>query len=98
MKERKIKIEVIKSTILNYVVNEIESKLESKNVENKKIKEFINLTKNEINSLLNSLDDDILLPKGKIKSKEDFQNHVLKIINIIRPKLMEKIERIEIER
>ena len=94
-KERERKIGIIKDTILNYIVNEVEGKLKSKNVKREEIKEFLNLTQKKTNSIINSLDEKVLLPDREMESEKEFQEHILHVLDEIRPRLVKEIEAIK---
>ena len=68
-------------------------KLASKMTAEKKRLEIIKFTRSRLHDILNSLNQDELLPKRDIKSEQDFEKHILKVIQQIRQRLVSEIEK-----
>jgi hypothetical protein len=92
MNEDQVKLKIVKDTVINSILSEVSSKLKSKISEEEKRKEMLIVTRSKLVSILNSLGKEDLLPKGDPKSPQDFEDHILKVIQKTRRKLLVEME------
>jgi hypothetical protein len=88
-----VRLKIIKDTVFNSILSEMNDKLASKITDEKKRLEIIKFTRSRLHDILNSLNQDELLPKRDIKSEQDFEKHILKVIQQIRQRLVSEIEK-----
>jgi hypothetical protein len=93
MKSDEVRLKIIKDTVINSILSEMDDKLASKVADEKKRAEMIKFTRSRLQYIMNSLNQDELLPKRDIKSEQDFEKHLLKIIQQVRQTLTNEIER-----
>jgi hypothetical protein len=78
---------------MNSILSEVGGKLESKISDKEKRKEMIDLTQRKLVSIMNSFSKEDLLPKGDPKSSQDFEDHILKVIQKTRLRLLAEMEK-----
>jgi hypothetical protein len=93
MKEDQVRLKIVKDTVINSILSEVSSKLESKTSDEEKRKELMSLTRGKLVSIVNSLGKEDLLPKGDLKSPQDFEDHILKVVQKTRRKLLAEMEK-----
>jgi uncharacterized protein (UPF0147 family) len=93
MEGRKVKIKIIKDTVVNSIVTEMRDKLKEKISEKEKIDEMLDLTKSKVISILNSMNEDEIMPKEEFKSEEEFKGHILEVVGKVRSKLYEEMKK-----
>jgi len=86
-------INVIRNTIIGYIEKEMEHHLEEEGFAPEKAKEVTELVGSKINHILNNMNLSILVPEGKMETREQLEAHVMKIIESIRPKLIDELDR-----
>jgi hypothetical protein len=87
------KRKLIKETVFNSIMLEINSKLDALTSDVDKKQSIEKFAAWQLHNILNSLEDDKLLPIGQVDSEKEFEKHILKIINICRGQLLEEIKR-----
>lgn len=93
MKEDQVRLKIIRDTVINSILSEVGDKLEYRISDSEKRKEMISLTRSKLVSILNSLGKEDLLPKGEPKSPQDFEDHILKVVQKTRQKLLAEMEK-----
>jgi len=92
MKNNEARLKIIKDTVANSVLSEINEKLMTKVTNEKKRSELISFTRLRLQDILSSLDQDEVLSKQEIRSREDFMKHIQKVIRKVKQKLISEIE------
>jgi hypothetical protein len=87
------RVKIIKDTVRNSILAEMENQLGNRLSDEEKAKEMMELTRASLNSILNALHEDELLPKREFASQQDFENHILEIVRKVRKKLLNEIEK-----
>jgi hypothetical protein len=82
-----VKLKLIKDTVINSILTEMHEKLLKNGVDEKKASELERVTKPRLLIILDSFDKRTLLPVQDLKSKEDFERHILRIIQLAKKKL-----------
>ncbi len=96
MEGRKARLKIIEDTVINSILTEMENKLRENPLGEKKTERLLELTKSKIISILNSMNEDELVPKGEFKSEQDFKSHVLGVIGKVRNGLFEDMKKSKI--
>jgi hypothetical protein len=92
MKENMAQLKIIRDTVTSSILSEIETELKSSVSSNEKRKEMISLSRSNLESILNKMSNEELLPKGDIDSPENLEDHILKIVKKVKKQLLSKIE------
>ncbi len=92
MNDEDKQIEIIMNTIVNYISSEFDAKIDQKKIDFKKKMELKKLVKDNLIETLKSMNKKELLPSRNITTKEEFSQHILKLMNIVRPLLIIKIK------
>lgn len=92
-KETREHFEIIRKTILEYVEKEMKRHLEETGFSKEKSKEVTDLVADKIEHILSNMDLSILVPQEELKTKEQMESHILKIIESIKPRLMDELDK-----
>jgi hypothetical protein len=93
MKNDEKKARLIKNTVFKSIMVEVNAKLESEvddKVKRNQIKKF---TESRLSDILNTLSKNDLLPKKPVESKQDFEEHILELVNLVRDKLLRVVRK-----
>ena len=93
MTRNEAKLKIIKDTVVNSILSEMDSELRNKVSDEKKIEAMISLTKSRLRSILNSFDEKELLPKGDVDSPQDFEKHILRIMQGTKQRILTEMEK-----
>jgi hypothetical protein len=93
MKEDEARLKIVKDTVVNSILSEMYEKLKNKISDEEKRKEMISLTRSNLDSILKSFGEKELLPKKDFSSQQDFEEHILKIVQKVRQKLLVEMEK-----
>jgi hypothetical protein len=93
MKRDEGKLKIIRETVFKSIILEMETKLNDRATDERKRTEMIKYTRSRLGDLLNSFSEGDLLPKREIVSEQDFEKHILKIINKARNQLLNEMEK-----
>jgi len=94
MKGDEARLKIVKDTVVNSISSEMYDKLEEKISDEEKRKEMISLTRSKLVTILNSFDHEELLPQKDFDSQQDFEKHILKLVQKARQKLLIEMEKI----
>jgi DNA-directed RNA polymerase beta' subunit len=72
---------------------EMKAKLGMTVPDEKKRDEIIRYTRLRLKDILDSFDENVLLPKRQIASEQDFETHIMQIIRSARKKLLNEVEK-----
>jgi hypothetical protein len=92
MKSDEVRLKIIKDTVTNSILTDMNNSLASKISDKKKRTEMIKFARFRLQHILSSLDQD-LLPKREIASEQDFEKYLLKVIQQVRKSLTNEIEK-----
>jgi hypothetical protein len=92
MKNDEMRLKIIKDTVTNSIISDLNIKLASKIADEKKRTEMVRFARLGLKEILNSSNQD-LLPKRELISKQDFEKYILKVIRQVRKKLVDELEK-----
>jgi hypothetical protein len=92
MSEDQVRLKIVKDTVTISIISELSKKLEDKISDSEKRKEMLSLTRSKLTAILNSFSKEELLPKEDLNSQKDFEEHILKVIEKTRRKLLAEMQ------
>lgn len=93
MRKDKEEIKLIKETIFKAMMLETESRLNVKIPDNKECTKIVRFTQSKLREIMNSFDENDFLPKGQITSQQDFERHILEMIQMVKNTLLQEIQK-----
>lgn len=87
------KQEIIRKAVFNSIVLELDTTLKDKINDEKRRREIIKFARSRLNDILKMLDQDVLLPKREVTSKQEFEKHILKVLQLVRGQLVRELEK-----
>jgi hypothetical protein len=95
MSGNRAKIKIIKDTVRNSIMTEVESKLISRGLDVQKQAEITNLIGTKLDQILECMVETELLPQTEPRSADEFSSHIYTIEDITKQKLLDQIGPIE---
>jgi hypothetical protein len=92
MKNDETRLRIIKDTVANSIISDLNIQLASKITDEKKRTEMVRFAHLRLQAILNTSGID-LLPKQELTSKQDFEKYLLKVIQQVRQRLVDEIEK-----
>ncbi|HML03568.1 MAG TPA: hypothetical protein VK487_09390 [Candidatus Bathyarchaeia archaeon] len=93
MSEDQVRLKIVKDTVTDSIISEVNEKLEESIPDVEKRKEMMSLTRSKLTAILNSLGKEELLPRKDLESQRDFEEHVLKLVSEVRRKLLSEMKK-----
>jgi len=82
------KVKIIKDTILNSLLSEMEVELKEKVSDQDKRNELFKLINSKLVEILGSMDEKELLPMHEPKSQQEFENHLHTLLQKVKKRLL----------
>jgi hypothetical protein len=87
------KAKLIKDTIFKSIMSEVSEKLKNEVHDKSKRDQIQKFTESNLRDILNTFSEHELLPKKPVESVQDFESHILELINLTRDKLLQAVKK-----
>ncbi len=87
------KQEIVRRAVFKSIILELGNKLKDKTNNEKRRAEITKFARSRLNDILKSIGQDVLLPKREVTSKQEFEKHILKVMQLVRRQFVRELEK-----